>query len=153
MTRSVIHPRSPRRGTILIVVLTVMSILMALAATMLRGTQLTRRHVRSELHLRQIDQLLHAATAMAAEKLATGSPFSESRTIARDEIVGRHDASLTVTTEPDAKGGWRIEAVAEYPLGAAHPIRRRRLEIVPAADTLPSPPAVTPRQPTPEEPS
>lgn len=145
------HAPPPRRGTILIVALTVMSILMVLAAAMLRGTQLSRRQFRSELHLRQIDQLLDAAIATAAARLAAGEPATESRTIPAAEIVGRHAAGLTITTGPAEASGRLIEAVVEYPLGGLHPIRRRRVRRIELANPPPSSAALPPSQINPQE--
>jgi len=151
MTFRIAPPRPSRRGTILIVALAVMSILMGLAAAMLQAAQHSRRHFRSELHLRQVDHLLDAAIATAAARLAAGEPATESRTIPAAEIVGRHPAGLTITTGPADASGRLIEAVVEYPLGGLHPIRRRRVRRIELADPPPSSPLLPPDQSNPQE--
>lgn len=122
----------PRRGTILFVVLAVMATLTLLAATMLRGVQLSRHRFRTELHVRQADQLLDAAIAAARSRMNGQAPFSESRTIPGAEISGGQPARLTVTVKPVPPGTWQIEAVVEYPADDFHPVRRRRSRLVAA---------------------
>ena len=147
------HSLPNRQGTILIVTLTVMSVMLALAASMLRGTQLSRRQFRTELHARQADQLLHAAIERTANRLVNDQPIPEQLIILSKDIVGQHEANLTVTASPREAGGWLITAVVEYPLGRLHPVRRRRTKVFPKADQ-PQPPGPAILKPTsPQEPT
>ena len=147
MKAPAVHPSPNRQGTILIVTLTVMSVMLALAASMLRGTQLSRRQFRTELHARQADQLLHAAIELTANRLVNDRPMSEQQIISSRDIVGQHEANLTVTASPREAGGWLIKAVVEYPLGGLHPVRRRRTKVFLKADQ-PRPPVPSIPKPT-----
>jgi hypothetical protein len=147
MNAPAVHPLRNRQGTILIVTLTVMSVMLALAAAMLRGTQLSRRQFRTELHVRQADQLLHAAIELTGNQLVNNRPMSEQQIVSSKDIVGLHEASLMVTASPREAGGWLIKAVVEYPFGGLHPVRRRRTKVFLKTDQ-PQPPVPSSFKPT-----
>lgn len=145
MTRS---PRpSDRKGAVMFVALATLAIVAAIAAAMLQGAVIARRHLRAERDILQVDYLLDMALTGATVRAGSGDAESTVAEVASDAIVGSGSARITSMVEPAASGGWRVAVVVEYPLEGPVTVRRRRDVVLPPAE---APPPSTPSE---EEPS
>ena len=145
MTRS---PRpSDREGAVMFVALATLAIVAAIAAAMLQGAVIARRHLRGERDMLQVEYLLDVATARATAQAGSGGAESTVAEVASDAIVGSGSARITTTVAPGATGGRRVAVVVEYPLEGPVTVRRRRDVVLPPSE---APPPSTPSE---EEPS
>lgn len=130
------HPRStqaatanaPRRGSVMVMALVCMAVSMMLALAMLRTAGLTRRALRTERDLRQVECLLAAAADLGQRRLAAGTLIDDVILLPPADLTG----SARITLTPAAATGASLQIIVEYPLEGPLTIRRSRT-IMPAA--------------------
>jgi hypothetical protein len=99
---------------------------MSIVACMLQGALRARRQLHAERDLRQTEFLLQAGADRAAFRLNSEANYRGERwDIQAERIVGRGDGQVTISAarDPDDEP-WRVEVLAEYPVGGDLSIRR-----------------------------
>jgi Tfp pilus assembly protein PilX len=115
----------PRRGSILICVLTCLVIVSGLAVAMVKSAITARKAVRSELQQAQVQFLLEAGIQRAVVELGSGSDYDGETwdlpaTVFNDSAPGRIE--IRVTTSDDSPP--TVSVIAQLPADSPLCIRR-----------------------------
>ena len=131
---------SRRRGAVLIVSLVLMAVVMTLLGVLLQGTLRARRQLHVERDRRQTELLLDAGLARATFRLNSEAEYSgETWRLEPQRIVGGGAGEVTiVATRDEARPQWKVQVVAEYPLGDERSVRRSRTVLIPMSQGIPA---------------
>ena len=128
--------RYRRRGAVLIVALVCLLVVFTLVGLLVQSALRARRQLHAERDRRQAELLLDAGLARAAERLAAEADYrGETWSLPAASIVGTSSGQVTIAAaRNDATDPWRVNVVAEYPLGDELSIRRSRTVLVPSPE-------------------
>ncbi|GEM_PF-2506359 len=115
-----------RDGSVMVMVLACMAVAAAIAATMLHTAVTARRSLRAELHLRQVERLLEAASAEARARLTAGTQGDASLLLEAPHLADAGTARIGFAPASEV-GMPAIRVSVEFPLHSPATIRRTRL--------------------------
>ena len=117
----------PRRGVTVICVVTCLAIATLMLGGMVKSVLLTKRHVRTQRHLRQTQWLVQAGAERAAFRLTNDSGYSgEQWSLDADAITGTDPGVVDIAVSRESSNQARVRVVAEYPSDSTASIRRTR---------------------------
>ena len=121
------RPRTPHRSaTVLICVLACMAVVTAIVANTTRMALVTRKALRPQVQLRQVELLLEAGVARAAKRLAIDPDYTgESWQLSPGTLTCAEQAevNISVTTEGET---WPPQATIVATLGTADTVHMKR---------------------------
>ena len=125
-----------RSGAVLVVALVCLLIVTAMIGTMLERAVSARRHLRVERDRRQAELLLQAGADRAALQLVRQSDYrGETWTTPEGVMAGRGQVTIEALRASES-APWRVDVVAEYPLGSECSIRRSQTLMIPPPTSI-----------------
>lgn len=126
-----------RGGAILIVALVCLLVVTGLLGTLLQGTLRAHRQLHAERDRIQTDLLLQAGMDRAAFRLANEPSYrGETWNLPAAAILGTREGRVTIVASRDSEQTpWKVQVMAEYPLGNDLSIRRSRTFEIPSPAT------------------
>jgi hypothetical protein len=128
------HPRTRRRGSVLIVALVCLLVIMSLLGHMLLAALRSTRQLHAERDRQQCDLLLQAGIERGRVQVDKEAIYAgETLDLAAAEIIGQGAAQITIEVLQSSNDEPRqLKVSAEYSAGTETSVRRSRTVSLPA---------------------